>query len=145
MTPADAARLLTLAAAYDRRTIGEADAIAWADALHGLNVEDCAAAIRAHYAGSTEWVMPATVRGAVWKLRADRIRAVPSSVLEPVDVDPDDVEAYQAARLRLVRSVADGVQPSPQVLLPARPVAALVESTARRLPRMPRPDYEATK
>lgn len=128
MTPAEAAELLTIAAAFDRRTVGKADAIAWADALHGLRVEDCASAVRAHFAESTDWLMPATVRAGVKRVRAERIRAVPTSALEPADIDPNDVEAYQAARYGLVRSIADG-NPAPEPkALPSRPVDALVKT-----------------
>ncbi|MFK0297225.1 hypothetical protein ACIQU6_43090, partial [Streptomyces sp. NPDC090442] len=40
MTPADAAELLSLCAAFDRRTIGEADAHAWARALHDVPLDE---------------------------------------------------------------------------------------------------------
>lgn len=71
ITPADAARLLALAAAFDRRTIGEADAVAWADALDGLTVDECSTAIRAHYRQTTEWLMPAHIRAHVLMVRRD--------------------------------------------------------------------------
>lgn len=135
MTTAEAARLLTLAAAYDRRTIGEADATAWADALHGLRAADCAEAIRRHYRDSRDWIMPADIRHTVRKLRADRIRAVPTTALEPADVDPNDIEAYQEARLTLIRSIADGNPPPQPPALPKRNVQALLTATANRLPQ----------
>lgn len=141
ITPADAAEILTIAAAFDRRTVGEADALAWADALHDLDPHDCGQAVRDHYANSTDWLMPAHVRAGVKRLRAERMRAVPTSALEPADVDPDDIAEYQQARLRLVRAVADG-KPVPadvaETLPTRRPVAELMRSTAARLPRIPR-------
>lgn len=138
MTPAEAAELLTIAAAFDRRTISEPDAIAWAKALTGLNQRDCAAAIAAHFAESNDYLMPAHVRAGVKRIRDARIRAVPSSELEPADVDPDDPVAYRAAKLRLVKAIADG-QPVPlqRDRLPARPVRRLLENTLRRLPSLP--------
>jgi hypothetical protein len=69
MTPADAARLLSIAAAFDQRTIGEADAIAWADALEGLDPGECAEAIRHHFRGSDARLMPSHVRDYVRMLR----------------------------------------------------------------------------
>ena len=74
MTPADAARLLGVAAIYDRRTIGKIEASAWADALKGLDPRECAEAIKAHYARTTEWLMPAHVRNGVTQTRRDAAR-----------------------------------------------------------------------
>lgn len=62
MNRADVARLLTLAAAYDSRTIGDGDVAAWELALSGLDVERCKAAIVKHYQESTDRVMPAHIR-----------------------------------------------------------------------------------
>ena len=137
MTPADAAELLTIAAAFDRRTIGEADAIAWADALHGLNKSDCAQAVREHFQTSTEYLMPAHVRRGVRRIREARLRAVTSAELEPADADPSDPRAYQRAKLRLVHAVADGAAPPAERDMPWHPAAALVEATLEKLPKMP--------
>jgi hypothetical protein len=71
MTPEDAARLLAIAAAFDRRTVGEADALAWADALDGLEPHECAVAIRGHYRDSVAYLMPAHVRERVAIRRRD--------------------------------------------------------------------------
>jgi len=79
LTPADAAELLALAAAFDRRTVGQADAAAWADALYDLEPEDCAEAVRLHYRESTAWIMPGHVRQRVSYLktaRADRLHDI---------------------------------------------------------------------
>lgn len=62
MTKAETARVLTLIAAFDRRTIGEADVEAWYLVLSDLPADDCAAAVREHYTTSTDWLMPAHVR-----------------------------------------------------------------------------------
>jgi hypothetical protein len=117
----DAARLLALAAAFDRRTVGEEDAVAWADVLADLDAEDCAKAIRDHYRDQTAWIMPAHIRTAVRRARAERITRDP----EPVpDADPDDVPAYLAALRAGRRRQARAER--------ARPVAALLASTAHR-------------
>lgn len=62
MTKAETARLLTLIAAFDRRTIGETDVEAWHLIVSDLDPEDCADAVRQHYATSRDWLMPADVR-----------------------------------------------------------------------------------
>lgn len=120
VTPGDAARLLALAAAYDRRTIGEADAVAWADVLADLDVADCAQAIREHYTISTDWIMPAHVRRIVRRLRAERITRDPEDV---PDADPNDVPAYLEALRAGRKRRADGDRP--------RPVRPLIEGAAR--------------
>lgn len=62
MNLAEAAAVLAKAAAFDRRTVGEADILAWHDALGDLPAGDCLAAVTEHYRESTEWLMPAHVR-----------------------------------------------------------------------------------
>lgn len=139
MTPADAAELLTLAAAFDRRTIGKADAIAWSDALAGLEPTDCAEAIRAHFRESTDYLMPAHVRQGVRKIRADRVRAADSSLLDPHDVDPADVNGYLEARRRRIAAVAAGYDVDREPLEPANraEVEKLLRDTLKALPSMP--------
>ena len=61
MTKTEIAQLLTLIAAFDRRTIGEADVEAWNLILADLDVEDCMTAVREHYTESRDWIMPADV------------------------------------------------------------------------------------
>lgn len=62
MTKAEVARLLTMIAAFDRRTIGETDVEAWHLVLADLEPTDCADAVREHFASKREWLMPADVR-----------------------------------------------------------------------------------
>jgi hypothetical protein len=56
------ASVLAKAAAYDRRTVGEADIMAWHEAIGDLDVVDALQAVAAHYRDSTDWLMPAHVR-----------------------------------------------------------------------------------
>jgi Zn-finger protein len=62
MNRADVARLLSLSAAFDARTIGEADVAAWLLALDGLDPTRCRDAIVKHYRESTDRIMPAHIR-----------------------------------------------------------------------------------
>lgn len=62
MNLAEAAAVLAKAAAFDRRTVGEADILAWHDALGDLAAGDCLTAVTEHYRESTDWLMPAHVR-----------------------------------------------------------------------------------
>ncbi|MGW2130429.1 zinc finger domain-containing protein [Streptomyces coelicoflavus] len=106
MTPADASELLTLAAAFDRRTVGEADARAWAAALHAVPLDDDArAAIARHYAETSDWLTPAHVRQQRAKIRAERITA--ANVVyhgRPGETGAESI----AARKALERAVGDG-------------------------------------
>ncbi|MFE1412453.1 hypothetical protein ACIGFK_07390 [Streptomyces sp. NPDC085524] len=106
MTPADAAELLTLAAAFDRRTVGEADARAWAAALHAMPLDDDArAAVARHYNETDRWITPAHVRQHRARIRAARLET--SNVF--YDGRPDESPAeYLARRRALEQAVADG-------------------------------------
>lgn len=106
MTPAEAAMLLTVAAAYDNRKPDEDAAKAWALALDGLPYIDCRDAIVAHYRGSTEWIMPAVVRAAVRRIRAKRIDDHPPLVPPPGLDDVQERRWLTEAR----RRVGDGEQ-----------------------------------
>lgn len=75
MNPGDAARILAKAAAYDQRTIGEADAMAWFEALSDLDAADALEAVTRHYRGSTERLMPAHVRVLVAGIVAEQRHA----------------------------------------------------------------------
>lgn len=81
MTPADAAQVLTKAAAFDQRTIGRADALVWAEALDDVAVGDALEAVTRHYRESEARLMPAHVRRHVDQLRRDRTRAALESAV----------------------------------------------------------------
>lgn len=72
MSPADAARVLAKAQAYDRRTVGQADVQAWYEALCDLDLNAVLAAVADHYRDSTDWLMPAHVRRLTRQAPSDR-------------------------------------------------------------------------
>jgi hypothetical protein len=72
VTPSEAAQVLAKAAAFDRRTVGEIDARAWAEVLGHVSLDDALAAVTRHYAGSREWIMPSDVREQVRQIHNDR-------------------------------------------------------------------------
>lgn len=69
MNRAETATLLALAAAFDRRTVGEADVAAWAAALRALPFAEARDAIVQHYATSTAWLMPGHITALVTERR----------------------------------------------------------------------------
>lgn len=62
MTPEDVVDVLTKCAAYDQRTVGEVDVMAWHDVLARTDRADALEAVRLHYAEHTQRAMPADVR-----------------------------------------------------------------------------------
>ena len=100
ITPPIAARLLAVVQAFDHRTVGETDAIAWADALSDLDPEDCAEAIRDHYRHRTDWIMPAHIRGYIVRKQRDEAerRHALSLRLPPIDYERQHAAYLQARR-----------------------------------------------
>lgn len=74
MTPEDIVDVLTKAAAFDQRTVGEADVLAWHEVLHRLDLADALAAVSRHYTESRERIMPADVVRLVRAIREERAR-----------------------------------------------------------------------
>jgi hypothetical protein len=103
-------RLLAKCASYDRRKIGEAEVIAWLQAIGDLNYRDCETAVVGHYTDSTDWIMPAHVRQRVRKIRDERIdRAkIPAP---PPEIANGDRETYRAVLHAARVAVADGRDP----------------------------------
>lgn len=61
MTLAETADLLSIAAAIDYRTIGEADVRAWHMTLADIDYTAATSALAAHYRATTRRVMPADI------------------------------------------------------------------------------------
>ena len=61
MTLADTADLRSIAAAIDKRTLGESDVRAWQMVLDDIPVDAARDALRAHYRETTKFVMPADI------------------------------------------------------------------------------------
>jgi hypothetical protein len=91
----EAAKLLGLAAAFDQRTVGEEDAIAWADVLRGLDPRDCGEAIRRHYTDSTAPIRPAQVRALVREIE----RAKAGRQYPPQCANPDCAQLYRLGKI----------------------------------------------
>lgn len=106
MNRAETAQLLAMVQAFDRRTVGESDVLAWADVLHDIDHADAAQAVRDHYRDSHDWLMPADVRKRVKAIRDDRLRAIPT---EPPDHEiTDHARSYIASLQGNIRRIADG-------------------------------------
>lgn len=61
MTLAETADLLSIAAAIDKRTLGESDVRAWQMVLDDIDFDAARDAVRAHYRETNKHVMPADI------------------------------------------------------------------------------------
>ena len=111
MTKGDVARLLTMAAAFDQRTIGDADIEAWAAVIGDLRFEDAQSGLIAHYREETTRIMPAHVLERVTEIREARLREAGTIPI------PEHLADYPIAELEwrdaAARAVADG-RPLPE-------------------------------
>lgn len=98
--------LLATAAAYDRRTAGQADITAWHLAIGDLNFHEAQAAVVAHYTEDVDWLMPAHIRTRVKRARELRLAARP--IPEPAPELTDDQRAYKNDLDSSIRRIADG-------------------------------------
>lgn len=137
MTPAQAAALLTRAAAFDNRTIGETDAEAWAAALHDMPFDtDTLNAVARYYSAPTQpnetgrrWIEPHHVRTWRRRIRDERLGdTIPA--YEPIR--PDETGAQYVTRRRAqLTAIADGTeQPIPIRALAGGPHPSLARALA---------------
>lgn len=96
MNLSETARLLATVAAYNNRTVGEADVEAWQAVLSDVALPDATQAVRRHYAENTEWMMPAHVRRLVRDIVRER------------EVSPWAPGQYGTPRAEAVPEVATG-------------------------------------
>jgi hypothetical protein len=121
MTPEEVIDLLTTCAAFDRRTVGEADVVAWHSAVGDLDFPDAREAVVRHYRNTRDWIMPADVRKLVKEIREQRLtrHAVPAPSAELADQPGRYMEAVQDA----VRQIARGFSLPKQIPAKAEPTA----------------------
>jgi hypothetical protein len=72
MTPAETAKVLAAAAAFDQRTVGTGDVAAWHSALRGLDYADARDAVTRHYRTTAERIMPVHVLHYAVEIVAER-------------------------------------------------------------------------
>lgn len=91
MTPQEAGKILGLAAARDRRTVGEADILAWMEDLDGITFDEARQAVARHFQTTTGvWLTAGHVRAIVKLIRAEQKRHQRSDLLAlPGRTEPD--------------------------------------------------------
>lgn len=122
MTLDDVVDVLSKCAAFDRRTVGEADAIAWADAIGDLPCRDALDAVAAWYRDHREFVMPSDIRTLVEDIQGARAERVSDEDLTQ-DVDPRDGRAYLATLQLRKTAIRDGMTVDQANALPLPPEA----------------------
>jgi hypothetical protein len=96
MKRSEIAILLTKVAAFDQRTIGEADVEAWAEVFEDTGVElpECMAAVTAHFKASTDRLMPNEIIRLTKAIRNARIKTALDRHLGNVPM-PGDLDQVQ--------------------------------------------------
>ena len=106
MTPDETVDLLTVAAAFDQRTVGEGDAMAWYAVVGDLDFTEAKQAVIGHYTDSTDRIMPAHVRVRVKAARRDRLAR---ELVTPPPAELTEAPGrYKAALDAEIRKIADG-------------------------------------
>lgn len=111
MTYDEVCDLLAIAAAYDRRTLGDADGEAWEAAVGDLPFTDARLAVVAHYRASRDWIMPADVRQRVAAIQAERLRLAPGLEAGIPEELADRPIEYRDALQRAKQAAAEGQAP----------------------------------
>lgn len=111
MTPEDVVDVLSKCSAFDQRTVGEVDVIAWHEILGRVDREDALAAVARHYADSRDRAMPADILKLSRVARDERKRiegkSEPLALPSRFEPDPDRV-----------RRIAEGIAAA-RAILPA--------------------------
>jgi hypothetical protein len=102
--------LLTLAAAFDQRTVGKADVVAWQRLLADVRYADAELAVEQFFASTKARLMPVDVLDGVKAIRAERVldwvrkhgQYVPPGGLDPAQ----ELEA----RKRWLQRAGDGLE-----------------------------------
>jgi hypothetical protein len=70
----ETSQLLAAATAFDGRTIGDSDILAWSRVMADYRFEDAQQALEEHYSSSNEWLMPFHVIAGIKGIRDKRLR-----------------------------------------------------------------------
>lgn len=122
MNLSQTALMLAQMQAYDQRTVGESDVIAWQAILVDAPFEDCQEAVRQHYAEQTDRIMPAHVRRLVRDMANARRIAATSTGWAPGQAGVPKADAMPE-----ISGPIDEATISPKV-------RALLEATRAMLP-----------
>lgn len=133
MKISETAEVLTKIAAYDRRTLGDADVIAWHDLIDDLDRDDALEAVKRWYSKSADWMMPAHLRSLVRDIVEERERAARSTGWAPGQAGVPKAEAMP----EIAGPVAEGdLKPEIRALLASVRDMLPEGSREKLMPRM---------
>lgn len=118
MNPQETGQVLALCAAYDSRTVGTSDILAWHDVIGDVAYADAAQAVKDHYRDCRERITVADIRDRVKAMRRARLVNVEDIDLVR-DVDPDDPQWHRILQGRRA-ALMDGVPLEQAKAIPAR-------------------------
>lgn len=131
MTLGDVARVLAKAAAFDSRSIGEADVAAWFDVIGRLDYADCLEAVRLHYSEQTTRIMPADVKKLAVGIR-DQRESKQRTLERRLAIEAGPTTADRSDEVTaLVHSVVDSL---PKADIQERAVQRARQERGRKLP-----------
>lgn len=134
MNRSEAAQLLAVLTAYDRRTVGETDVQVWAHALADIRLGDAVEAVHQHHRTTSEWLDPYKLRKLVSAVRAERLARHDHELVPPPELSEDPAAAVAWLREERAR-VADGWTPPTRRELVERPdVTRALPGVFRRVP-----------
>lgn len=148
MRLSDALKLITLLNRAGLLPATEGQAEVWALALGDTRPQDAFDAARHLLSTRTvenRWTVPGDVLTAVAHVRSQRVRTAlaGSEPSPPPELDPDNVQAYQAWRRTLVNALGDG---QPRATAEAAACAAAgIPHTPTIQRQTPRPALETTR
>jgi hypothetical protein len=102
--------VLAKLAAFDQRTVGEADLLAWHEVIGRFDLQDCLTAVTTHYTETRDRAMPADIRHLAIGIRDRRKATAEQLALAAAPPLADRSEVVKA----LVRQVADAL-PKPDL------------------------------
>lgn len=117
MNPQETGQVLALCAAYDSRTVGTADILAWHDVIGDVTFEDAAQAVKDHYRDHRERITVADIRDRVRAMRLARVADIEDVDLVR-DIDPDDPHWTRILQARR-HAVLNGMPPAQAKAIPA--------------------------
>lgn len=97
MTPADVAKVLAKIAAYDQRTVGQADVAAWHEILAPYPLGEALQAVMRHHRDSTERIKPAHVVAHIRAIRTEQAKATSEALALPSRYEHDPARAGRVA------------------------------------------------
>jgi hypothetical protein len=142
MTPADVIDVLSKCAAYDQRTIGETDVMAWHEILGRTDRGDALEAVRLHYGETRDRAMPADIRKLAAGVRDTRQGRERQHERRLAIESGPTVRDRSADVTALVRSVADAL---PQPDAHARALTRARKERGRPLALPPKVREKAKK